>query len=279
MKTSESAHRRRVGAQRGEGRDVQRVVHHPELHARHVVRRLDLGIARGDGAKAALQHGQRADADLLAHVLEHLGADLAVRDRVGVLAVAEEEGRVVDVERRIEARHVGRRHQREVDDVDLHRLYEVARRADRAVGEDGDVDGAVGPLVDRVGEALRGAGQRVGLVVGVAELQGELGIVLRLGGAHRAAEHQRAGEGGRGPTQHAGDRDCVRHHRGPHLCFSLSGQMLVGTAREPETRTTARRRGSGRHASSGSPEWSVETSSSRSLGGTKTRCQVMRASR
>ena len=181
-----------VGAQGVEHVDVDGRLDHADLQARQVFSLGDGLFAVGDVAKAQLPVGQ-AHQVLGLELVEQLLAEGAIGHGIGFLRRGKQEGEVVNAEflglRRQDAR-VQHRH--------LHRAALQGRHglqvaAQRAAGEQLDLDLAAALGRHQVGKLLRALGLGVVLLV----LEGELdGAVLGVRARHQRGSHQRRGQQG-----------------------------------------------------------------------------------
>ena len=185
-------HRRRVRAKRLPGGHEQRHVGHPQLEAVQLVRGGDGAVGR-QVARAAREIGQGADVGIGDDLGLDLVADLARGDLVHVLqrAVGIGQRQQRGLGRPVLQAFAGDGH---VGGAQLHAVDDVDLLAQGFVRKDLDLDPALGPGGDLLGEMQGGLVPDVFLVGQVAQLQRDVG-------GHRGAGGQC---GGQGDGDHAG---------------------------------------------------------------------------
>ena len=236
--------RHRLGrcAERREGLDEQRVLDHAQLQAGEVLGRVDRPAAVGDLTEAVLPEAQ-PDQPLLRQLGHQLLAERAVQQRIGLLALVEQERQVDQAERlqpgaADQGRGVGHGH---LERAALQRRDHGHVVAERAAGEQLDLDLAAALLLHQLAELLHRLGLRVIVVQADPDLDRALADVLRAWRpcppAGRSARSRRVAA-----SRHAFlPRSRVLVRRGPPLSTLPAGRVTAGAVRLPPNDPMVRR--------------------------------------
>ena len=162
------SHRHRIGAQRFEGIDINRILHDADFQASHVGRRLDRALGVGQVAEPAFGIGQTFQIDRI-QFGEHFLSDFPVQHLVGLGWRVEQERHLKRSNLRQEICHRAVGDHAHVHGADLHPFDQGAFVTQLRIGEQFNFHFALGSLLDQFFEFQRSNMEAVLLIDNVRQ--------------------------------------------------------------------------------------------------------------